>query len=69
MKLYGIWTFESDDKGDWVREYPPTVISDKQAILAYERKQDACNRAAEHFGYDTYTAAKRDGWCEVRQLV
>jgi hypothetical protein len=38
------------------------------AIVAFSSKRAACKRAAKYFGYESYTEAKRHGWCEVRPL-
>lgn len=70
MKLYGIWCKDvNDNKGDWLRELESVVNYGGTAILAFERKRDACDRAAEHYSFDSYTEAKRKDWCEVRQLL
>lgn len=71
MMLHGIWCKDigfkrnGENKADWLRErntdrYKP--------ILAFESKRAACKRAAEEYGYPSYTEAKRKGWVEVRPL-
>lgn len=61
--MWGIWCF---DKNDWLRG--ASRSTDHEAILAYETKRKACQRARDEYGFDTYTQTKREGWCEVRQL-
>lgn len=62
-RLYGVWCYDArNNRGDWLR-YPG-----ERAIVSYESKRAAWSRAAGEYGYATYTDAKRDGWCEVRQL-
>lgn len=62
--LYGIWRNDADqNRGDWLRP-----VDDSTAIIAYQSKRAAWSRAAGEYGYPTYTAARRDGWCEVRPL-
>lgn len=69
MKLYGIWCKDLKDcKGDWMRELPSKVNDGEIAILAFTAKRTAQERAAEAYGYDTYSQARRDDWVEVRQL-
>lgn len=41
---------------------------DEKAVLVFRNKQAACNYAANHYGYQSYTWAKRDGWVEVIPL-
>lgn len=62
------WAIWDKDAKDWVREMPSKVDDGGQAVLAYRSKQKAEKRAAKHFGYYSYTLAKKDGHCEVRQL-
>lgn len=67
MKFYGIWCKDEGD-GDWLRELPSRVQDGGEAIIAYASIRAAWSRAAGHYGYHSYTAVKRDGWCEVRAL-
>ena len=61
--MWGIWCKErKNNKGDWFR------CGECAAILAFESKADACKRAAQEYGFDTYTEAKARDWCEVRKL-
>jgi hypothetical protein len=64
--MWGIWCL---DTNDWAREMPSNVNDGGVAVLAFFSKQAACKRAAERYFYDTYTEAKRDGWCEVRKIT
>lgn len=34
-------------------------------ILVFRNKKAAFKRAAEMFGYENYSLAKKQGWCEV----
>jgi hypothetical protein len=65
--MWGIWDNENKD---WVKESRHTGYSfyETDAVLAFKSKRAACNRAANRFGFDSYTDAKRRGWCEVRKL-
>lgn len=63
--MYGIWDF---DAKDWVREMPSKVDDGGVAVLAFATKRQACERAAQHFAYQTYSEAKITGWCVVRLL-
>ena len=67
MKVYGVWCLDkNNNRGDWLRDDDRAL--DGGAILAFERKRDACERARDEYGFDTYTQAKRNGWVEVRRL-
>lgn len=70
LKLYGIWCKDANDnKGDWLRE-PSSIMNDGgAAILAFGSKREAERRAAEHYGYKSYSKLRRDDWCEVRELT
>ena len=63
--MYGIWDCVLKD---WVREMPSKVDYGGFAILVFENKQAACQRAAKHFFFRTYSAAKKSGACFVRSL-
>ena len=63
--FFGIWCFDGNG-GCWLRENNNGA---EPAILAYTSKRKAQKRAADAFGFPTYTAAKRKGWCEVRELI
>lgn len=69
MILYGIWCKDvgtrSAKMGAWLRENSSNPAN---PILAFESKQAACRRAADHYGFPTYSEAKRRDWCEVRPL-
>lgn len=65
MRLYGIWCWDVSKDGEWLREYSFNVAN---PILAYTSIRAAQKRAAKYAGFDTYTEAKRKGWCEVRTL-
>jgi hypothetical protein len=60
--LYGIWCKDKEPH-DWLRD-----SEDPASVIAYESKRAAWSRAAGEYGYHSYTAAKRDGWVEVRPL-
>jgi hypothetical protein len=60
MKLYAIWLLVGDD---WLRE---SASSD--GLVVFTTKQAACYRAADEYGFKTYSAAKRAGWVEVKPL-
>lgn len=59
--MWAIWDFTTKD---WLRE----PLQEFTAILAFDTKRSACGRAAQCWGYDSYSEAKADGWCEVRKL-
>lgn len=63
--MWGIW--DCND-ADWVRELPSKVDDGGEAVLAFTSEAEAKRRAAKHYGYRSYAAAKRDGHCEVRSL-
>lgn len=70
MKLYGIWCKDvNDNKGDWLREYRPGLLEIPGALIAFESKKAAMRRAADHYGYESYSKVRRDDWCEVRELA
>jgi hypothetical protein len=64
--MWGIWCY---DEHGWLRELPSKVHDGGEAVLAFLSKQKACNRAALHYSYESYTAAKRTGRCEVLLLT
>lgn len=63
-RLYIILSNESP-QDDFVRELPSKVDDGGVAILGFTSRREAESRAAKHFGYESYGAAHRDGWCEV----
>lgn len=65
MQLYGIWC---KDEKEWLKELPSTVYDGGEAILAYTSRQAAQKRAAEHYGFDSYTEVHKADWAEVRPL-
>lgn len=65
-RLYGIWCF---DENSWLRELPSTVDDGGIALLVLPTKKSACERAAKHYGYESYREAKKEGWCEVRAFT
>lgn len=69
MKLYGIWCKdEKNNKGDWLREFPSKVEDGGIAILAFTSKREAQRRAADNYGFGTYSEAKKNDWVEVIPL-
>lgn len=60
---WGIWDCE---KNDWHRIFGGRGAVN--TIPAFSSKAVACKEAAYQFGFNTYTEAKRKGWCEVRPL-
>lgn len=64
-QMWGIW---DKSQNDWLRELPSKVNDGGIAVLAFKTKTDACTRAAQHFGFDTYKDAKDNDWCEVKTL-
>lgn len=70
MKLYGIWCKdEKKNRGDWLREFPSNVQDGGIAILAFTSKRQAQRRAADNYGFDTYSEAKKNDWVEVKPLL
>lgn len=65
VSVYAIWCHDELDSGDWLRE----TRADGIGIIAFLSKRAAQKRAAQEFNYDSYSAAKRDGWCDVRTLA
>lgn len=63
--MYGIW---DHGIGDWVREMPSKIDDGGIAILAFTTEKKAQIRAAKHYGYETYTALKKDGTVEVMKI-
>ena len=49
--MWGIWDHDTDD---WVRELPSKVDDGGIAILAFDKLEDAQERAAQHYGYEDY---------------
>lgn len=65
--MWLIWCFDANDgKGDWLRELPSKVDDGGEAVLAFTSQLKARQRAAKHYGFDTYGEMRRAGWCEVR---
>lgn len=62
--MFGIWCF---DTNDWLRELPSKVDDGGIAILAFDA-HEAGERAAKHYGFDSYRAVRDAGWCTVRLL-
>lgn len=60
--MYGIWDLDLED---WVRELPSKVDDGGTAALCFETRRSACRRAAKHWGYDSYSACKKCGFCLV----
>ena len=76
MKLYGIWCKDlklnkksGRYRGDWLRELPSNVDDGGIAMLVFASLREAQSRAAKHYGFDSYTEVKKNGWCEVRSLT
>lgn len=70
--FYGIWCYDNPrdyNKADWLRELPSKVADGGEAILVYTSIRAAQHRAAEHFGFDTYTEVKKNGWAIVKPLT
>lgn len=59
--IYGVWC---RDVNDWLRE----ERFDVQGIIVFLSRRLAMMRAAEEYGFATYSAAKRADWCEVRPI-
>lgn len=57
--MYAIWDF---DLRGWVRELPSKVNDGGEAILVFASLRKARERAAQHFGYDAYAPAEKDGY-------
>lgn len=69
-KIYGVWCKDAHgNKGDWLREMPSRMDYGDIAILAFTTQRDAKQRAAREYGYETYTEAVKDGWCEIKPLL
>jgi hypothetical protein len=69
MKLYGIWCKDLKDcRGDWYRELPSKVDDGGVAILAFTSMRQAQKRAAQEYGFDAYSEARKNDWVEVRPL-
>lgn len=60
-RLYGVWCH---DIKDWLRD-----MNGGLAILAFESKKKAQDRATEHFGFSSYAILKGAGWAEVKKLT
>lgn len=64
--MYGIWCKDTashrHNVEDWYR------CPECECVCAFETKAKAFRRAAEIYGYDSYSKMKKDGWCEVRKL-
>lgn len=44
-------------------------VEEKRFLNAvYGSKKKACHAAAKEFGFDSYSEAKRKGWCEVIKM-
>lgn len=62
--MWAIWCKElNGGKGDWL------MCPECEAILAFKTKAAACKRAAKEYGFDSYSEAKRNKWCEVRSIT
>lgn len=61
-----MWSIYCFDSEDWIHPVLYGRQYDTKAYLVFETKKEACKRAAEEYGFATYTEAKRAGMCEVR---
>jgi hypothetical protein len=71
MRLYAIWHENPAGSGapeGFVRELRSDVTDGGVALLIFTARKDAEHRAAEYFGYDSYTAARNDGWVQVVEI-
>lgn len=59
---WGIWCKDSGKSGAWF------TSPDGRAVCAYSTKKQACKIAAELYGFDSYTEAKKKGWVQVLLL-
>lgn len=60
--MWIIWDCNADDYERLHGHLPP---GDNNPILLYQNKRAACKRAAELFGFDSYSECKRKGWAVV----
>lgn len=68
LQLFGIWRYDANNHvGDWLRESENDVA--RNGIVAYPSRTAAFARASTLYGYPSYSAAKADGWVEVRPLI
>jgi hypothetical protein len=65
-RLYAIW---GEDIEDWIRELPSKVDDGEIAILTFTSLREARERAAKHYGFDTYAEAHRCAWATVERLL
>lgn len=66
--MYAINCFQASP--DAVNDWAQTKDADGYwMVLVYVSKRAAQKKAAEFFGFDTYTEVKRHGWCEVREYT
>lgn len=72
-RLYAIWSENdeptgSDNPEGFVRELPSKVNDGGIALLVFTSRREAERRAADYFGYDSYAAARNDGWVQVIEI-
>lgn len=63
--MYGVWCH---DTADWLREPRSKMGDGGVALLVFENKDRAKERAASHYGAFSYQDALQNGWCEVRTI-
>ena len=64
-KLYAVWSFDNNAFHDASLGHFVCNEYEVGAILAFSNKRRACYYAASYYGVNSYTEAKRKGWCEV----
>jgi hypothetical protein len=60
-----MWLIWCEDVNDWLRELPSKVDDGGEAVLAFTTVLAARQRAAKHYGKNSYGEAKAEGWCRV----
>ena len=64
--MWAIYDVESDG---WVKELPSKVDDGGIAILCFADRKDAEQRAAKHYGYDSYNEAYKDKHCAIVKVT
>ena len=59
--MYVIWDTEDNDYVKELRGYPA-------GILAFQKEEEAQDRAMEYYGYTIFGELKEDMLCEIREV-
>ena len=61
--MFAVWF---KDREDWLRERNVSVPD--PPVLVFRSRRQANRRAAEEYGFASYSEAKKKDWVEVREI-